>query len=278
MKQADDIKRRYEQARIDTRSGADKAVLEKMKEAYLSESEAKPETVERTFWRNIMKSKLTKFAVAACVVIAVIIGVKQFTGSVNISTVAFADISEAMKNVPWMHQVGRGFERGINGTGEQWIGFEAKIHAGKWANGKVTFSNMKEKKSYTYDPQAKTITILYQDSLPIDLSSPVSLLESMYKMLKEQGAQIITKEAKYDGQKVQLQEISLTYEGQSQIVRLYIQPDSKLLLAAQVKGTDAKGNITMDGEVTFSYPQTGPSDIYDLGVPRDAKIISNLQQ
>jgi hypothetical protein len=181
-----------------------------------------------------------------------------------------------MKNVTWMHQFSKGFEGNISGTAEQWFGFEAGIHVSKGADGGVSFWNLKEKKRYDYDPQNKTITILIQKGeFPIDLSSAASLLESMNKICKEQGAQIVTKEAKYDGQKVQLQEISLMHEGQSQTAKLYIQPDSKLLLAAQVKGTDAKGNVTMYGDVTFSYPQSGPKDIYDLGVPRDAKIIDN---
>jgi outer membrane lipoprotein-sorting protein len=96
MKHADDIKRRYEQARIDTRSGADKAVLEKMKEAYLSESEAKPETVERTFWRNIMKSQITKLAAAAVIILAVIFGIRIFIGGTSI---ALADVLQKVEQV-----------------------------------------------------------------------------------------------------------------------------------------------------------------------------------
>ena len=30
------------------------------------------------------------------------------------------------------------------------------------------------------------------------------------------------------------------------------------------------------GGITFDYPETGPQDIYDLGVPRDAKIVNNM--
>jgi UDP-glucose 6-dehydrogenase len=69
MSQADDIKRRYEQARIDTLDSRDKAVLEKMKEIYLQESKAEPKTAELSVWRIIMKSKITKLAAAAAVVL-----------------------------------------------------------------------------------------------------------------------------------------------------------------------------------------------------------------
>jgi hypothetical protein len=273
MKNADDIKRFMEKASVSSNPKVNKDIFNELADEM---EKTKQAGTSLNMWRIIMKSPITKLAVAACVIIAVIIGIIQFTGPINISTIALADISEAMKNVPWMHQFSKGFEGNVSGTAEQWFGFEAGIHASKWANGRVNFWNLKDERRYDYDPQNKTITILIQKNEPlIDLTSPASLLESMNKICKEQGAQIVTKEAKYDGQKVQLQEISLMHEGQSQTAKLYIQPDSKLLLAAQVKGMDAKGSVTMYGDVTFSYPQTGPSDIYDLGVPRDAKIIEN---
>lgn len=229
-----------------------------------------------------MKSNITKIAAAVVVIIAVIVGVNRFGGSISITAIAFADINEAMKNVPWLYMESRGSERGITGVGEQWIGLESKIHASKYADGKVTVINLNEHKSYKYDPENHTITIdnFNEDYYPLNLSSPVELLESMFKMAKEQGAQFTTSQAKYNGQKVQLQEIIFSGAGpnrdESQHARLYIQADRKLLLAAKVEGKDSKGNITMNGEITFSYPSKGPSDIYDLGVPKDTKIINNI--
>jgi hypothetical protein len=44
-------------------------------------------------------------------------------------------------------------------------------------------------------------------------------------------------------------------------------------LGAEVEGKDADGKIIMGGTATFSYPENGPKDIYDLGVPRDCEII-----
>ncbi len=246
---------------------------------------------EPNIWRIIMKSKITKLAAAAMIIVAIIIGFNQFRGSIDLATIAFADISEAMKNAPWMHNINWGgfesLEKGI--VNELWIGFKTKIQAEKWSDGTVHFCNIKEHKKYEYDPENNSITIyVLEDDLPSyilfswsDLSSPVSFLEYVVKMLKEKNEiEIITKETEYNGQIVQLQEIFPLQRtnkwGESYIIRLYIQPDTKLLLAFQVKGTDSNGNTIMDGEITYSYPQTGPADIYDLGVPRDAKIINKL--
>jgi len=254
--------------------------LERVRES-LTRQMSRQQPKGQKVWRIIMKSKITKLAAAAVVFLAVFIVLNQFGGSIDLATISFADITEAMKNVPWMRMESRGFERGITGLGEQWFGFETKILAGKMADGKLIFWNIKEHKKYEYDPENRTVTIdyAYEDDFPLSLSSPVLLLEGMCKMAEQQGAQIITKSSQYKGQIVQVQEISFSSVGQNNenhIGRLYIQPKTKLLLAAQVKGTDSNGKIIMDAEITFSYPQTGPVDIYDLGVPHDAKIISKL--
>ena len=283
MRPAENIEKLIKNIKIDTNAKVDKAVLNDILETFKQSKTKKSAIPQPNIWRIVMKSRITKLATVAVIIIAVLIGIHQFGGSIDGATIAFADISEAMKNVQWMHIVSRGFEMGITGSGEQWIGFESKIFVSKDAKDKIFFWNIREHRKYEYAPENRTITIdyAYEDDFPLNLSSPVSLLESMHKMLKEQGAQIITKETDYNGQKAQVQEISLSSVGQNNeghILRLYIQPDSKLLLAAQVKGTDSNGNTVIDGKITFSYPQTGPTDIYDLGVPHDAEIISNLPE
>ena len=54
--------------------------------------------------RNIiMKSPITKIAAAAVIVIAVIIGIQPFNGSLNGTTAAYAKVKEKIRNVPWIH-------------------------------------------------------------------------------------------------------------------------------------------------------------------------------
>ncbi len=93
MKQADDIKRIYEQAKIDTISSADKAVLEKMKEVFLEESKAQPEKAEPHAWSKFMKSKMFKVAAAAVIVITSLVCVQFLTG-----TSAYAQVAAELRN------------------------------------------------------------------------------------------------------------------------------------------------------------------------------------
>ena len=288
MRPAENIKKLIKNAPIKTNPAVNEAVLRDLLNE-LDKSEKKPSAaLQPNIWKIIMKSRITQLTTAAVIIIAVIVGISQLDGPVDITTIAFADITEAMNNVPWMQTSGRGLEGKVKGVVEEWTGYETKISASKEDNGKTRFINYKEHKMYRYDPQNNSITIdyCYEDDLPLGTPSPTLLEDSMYmyKMLKEQGAEIITKRGKYMGKEVQIQEISLSSVGQdsagqdnvSYFARLYIKPESKLLYAIESKCTDANGNTVVDGEMTFDYPQTGPADIYDLGVPRDAQIIDKL--
>ena len=90
----------------------------------------KPAPRIQPIWSKIMKSNITKSAAAAIIIIGALTGIYQLTGSIDGASIAFADVIEAMKNVSWMHQTSKGFEGNISGTGEQWIGFESKVHIG----------------------------------------------------------------------------------------------------------------------------------------------------
>lgn len=229
-----------------------------------------------SIWRIVMRSRITRIATAAAIVIAAIIVIHQSGGSVGLTTIAIADISEAMKKVPWMRMTVGGISRTIDGPVELLIGFYAKVSASKDSDGNINFLDYSEHKSFRYDSQNRTLTVdyLYEDDFPEHLSSAFALVESVEKMTQQEGVQVVTREGEYKGQNVQLQEIRM--EGAEHVAQLCIQPDSKLLLAIQAKVTDPNGTETIAGEMTFEYPRAGPDDIYDLGVPRDARIIDKL--
>lgn len=239
---------------------------------------ANTEASKKISWSRIMKSKTAQGAIAAILILGALTGIYQLTGSIDGASIAFADVIEAMKNVPWLHQESRGFQGGVSGTAEQWLGFESKVHAAKWADGKRTFWDIEQNKRYEYDPEVNHITITDTSGteLPFSIASPTLMFETMHKTLVEQGAVVTVESTKYNGRKVQLHQFSLSLTEQKKRLKLYIDPQSKYLIAAEISAEDASGNVLMDGAVTFSYPQTGPTDIYALGISHDTPIVSNL--
>ncbi len=227
-----------------------------------------------------MKSRITKLAAAAVIIIATILIFHQFGGSVGLTTIAFADITDAMKSESWVHIKNSLYSANATGPREMWVSFKSKITAAKMANEQITFINMNEHKGYTYDPNSQSITIdyVYENDFPEYFSSPVSIVENMNEQLEAQGAQTTIRQAKYNGEMVLLQESAISKNNSDHSVSMYIKPDSKLLLCTQVKTTDSEGNSKIVGEITFDYPQSGPVDIYALNVPRDAEIVNNLPE
>jgi len=56
-------------------------------------------------WRIIMKRRITKLAAAAVIIIAVLIGINQFGGSIDGASVAWADVAERFRSVPFFSTV-----------------------------------------------------------------------------------------------------------------------------------------------------------------------------
>ena len=73
-----------------------------------------------------MQSKMTKFATAAVIIVAALIGISQFGGSLDGTSVAFAAVKEAVNKMPLMHRLfdtkGDGQQHGT----ENWYRFDSK--------------------------------------------------------------------------------------------------------------------------------------------------------
>ncbi|HUV41216.1 MAG TPA: hypothetical protein VMW23_05470 [Sedimentisphaerales bacterium] len=67
-------------------------------ESYSTESKDHSQAETVSIWRIIMKSRITKIATAAIIIIAVMIGINQFGGPINMSSAAFAEVVQQVRN------------------------------------------------------------------------------------------------------------------------------------------------------------------------------------
>ena len=236
--------------------------------------------LEPNIWRTIMNNRITKFAAAAVIIIAVLIGINQFGGSINITTVALAQVTENMKKMPWMHLIIKGLDKGKKGTQEKWVSFEGKgIWISKELDGSVIFLDYGKHKNYTYDPVSRTITSSYLHGYvtPEDeLLSPLFMLEFFIKEADKQNAEITRTVGVYQNKDVEINEMQLLLDDRNHKIKLLVDSERALILAGFVKSTDSNNNIVIDAEMQFEYPEHGPANIYDVGVPGSAKLVSNL--
>ncbi|MHC4721605.1 MAG: hypothetical protein ACYS6I_02730 [Planctomycetota bacterium] len=92
MRPAEDIKRLFKKSNVAAGPKVDKRILGDALDRLEKFKKAESASAELSIWRIIMKSKTTKFATAAVVIVAVLIGLDQFGGSGNGTGVVWADV------------------------------------------------------------------------------------------------------------------------------------------------------------------------------------------
>jgi len=86
-------------ARMDQKT-LDDTLLAQEKSKKTSSADTPP-----NIWRIIIKNKMTKFAAAAVIIIAVLIAINQFGGSISLTSVAWADVVEKFRSMPFYNAV-----------------------------------------------------------------------------------------------------------------------------------------------------------------------------
>lgn len=84
---------------IDTNVKMDKAVLDDVLKALENSKKTKSAAIQPNIWRIIMKSKITKLATAAVIIIGILIGIHEFGGSIDEATVAWGAVAEKVEQI-----------------------------------------------------------------------------------------------------------------------------------------------------------------------------------
>jgi len=239
---------------------------------------------ESKIWRKIMNSRTTKLATAAVIIIAVFIVIHQFGGSIE--NVTFAQIRENMRQMPWLHGVAEAKQ--ATGTEmvdirfEAWLSFERQLAVVKESNGKVMFQDDLKHISQAYDPNTETITILSDRGLNWNknLSSVRDVPGVIIKVFEEAGEKVVRETDKYKGKDVLIFRTSALLAVTGQIsddmdmkVEMAVDAERQVVVFITQKAFDKDGKLTEEVNVHFDYPETGPETIYDVGVPKSAKIV-----
>ena len=98
MKPADNINNLFENSKITVGSDVDKKILNKAMIALPRQAKA-----DRNIWSIIMHSKITKPIAAAIIIIAVLTGIYQITGSIDGASVAFGEVLKNSYKVQSFH-------------------------------------------------------------------------------------------------------------------------------------------------------------------------------
>lgn len=254
------------------------------KTAFVRElSPTKPIMVRRLIWRN----RLVKCA-AAAVIVGVAYWAMQFLGIEPDGTtpaLAIGDVLAAMKKAECIHTVMR-FEDGTDpnedevrkrlhaeshGT-EYWDAINPSLSVYKSPDGHLTLGEYEIGRLTTYDPTTNTIVINDKSSIaqPGDYTS---IAEKWLKRIDEQeglGARVESMETTLENHPATLIKVSnCTLGAPNSVLMLYVDPHTRRPIKLYWTTLAPNGSKLW---YLFDYPQTWPTDIYQAGAPRDAKI------
>ena len=244
--------------------------------------------------RIIMKSRIGKLAAAAVIVIAVVGGIYMLEST----SVAIGQVKAAMEKVKWMRVVSE------ESDSEMWLGFKAKIIIVKENDGAVTYTDFGQRQDFQYMPGTQTITVskipnqIYElgPKGPLGmLESPLGVLDDIRKVVEADDGQITNSRGKYEGSDVAIWKFShkepecysLDANGKlvqvpreeygDETITVFIDTMKHLPLGLTTKFVK-NGTLLRETHTKLEYPETGPKDIYDLGVPKSATIVDRTEQ
>jgi hypothetical protein len=267
MKNADDIKRIFEQAVVETNPSKDEKILEKMTAAFNQTHKAQSERIEPNIWRIIMKSKITKLAAAAVIIAAVVIGINRFgiDGSGKVFAAAIDSIKRA-RTFSCIESFEAAKKNGEKYVFEQtWMFKEPDRERHVYLSvmydkyiGQVTITHYGKRQQLELNPIDKT-AILYDISSDYVVNPNTGLVElrhldtSLHDRLLEMsiGAVEDIGSTKLDGKTVRM----FQSRGENWTTTVWVEPRTNLPIQIQIEWPDKHrspvtyASIQIDGEL-----------------------------
>jgi hypothetical protein len=274
------------------------AVLSDLLKELPKTGEQKSALSEPNIWRIIMKNRITKLAAAGVVIVILSAGIYLFTGSGT--SVALGQVKAAMEKIDWVHSSSEGISL------EGWFAFESKVIIEKQEDGTINYFNFRRNRQYFYDPGTETIEIVkivpedvfaagFEDPFFKRYDGPFEFLVDTAKLIRAEGGKFRQITGEYEGKKVVIWELShnnsgycsIDVDGQrvvvpreeygDEMITVFIDAEKHLPLLIKTKFVK-NGKLEYEIQTRLEYPEVGPKDIYDLGVPKSVKVVDKTQQ
>jgi len=218
-----------------------------------------------------MKSPITKLATAAVIIIAVFIVINQFDASIDGSTMAFGQITENMKKMPWLHVLAESAGDKL----EVWFSFERRVMVQKPPDGRIIYQDDLKRTTQIFEPDANTVTISHSttDSLTAMGHSALDFPKSVLKLFDDTSEKVTQEIGKYKEKDVKVFRMRGFIGDMDMEVEMIVDLDENILLLLNQKVFDDAGKIAIEAKGYFDYPENGPNNIYEAGAPTSAKII-----
>ncbi|MHC4395479.1 MAG: hypothetical protein ACYS1A_07460 [Planctomycetota bacterium] len=260
-------------------------ILEKLTGAGAVPEAQKPESI----WRIILKSRITKLAVAAVIIIAVMIGINHFGGSIDVTSVAWGEVRSAFLEQLWVHLI---YDNGE----ESWYNLKTGNHCHKqlytWGDSFV-YINRTDNLRQWYTPEhgqhiREDRPAIYPDDIVPEYEPKTAwerIVGHWEKIAKQNDSSYYEVEIRPDTlNRKNVVRFDIYYidalEQRLLTKQLWANPLTKLPIKIRRKLT-AQQRKDQNREYTtgtFAFPETGPKSIYDLGVSKNLPITKDYDK
>ena len=283
MKPEDKIEKLIGKLQDRTSTELDERTLKDVFSVLEKSTKTQPALKQPNIWRIIKRRPIAKFAAVAVIIIAILIGISQFGDSVDLTTVAWGQIQETMKELPYIHIITKTYSKGNESISQSWINFNEKKVFSIYPGDHLWCWDHNKEREYFYSPNTKKLTICYmREGEASKIDSAYGLIDTIIDKMKKEEAAVSYKKSKLNGEDVIIAEISKKYPDgnmsfnntvvKQQNFKLIVNQKTNLITEGQLDHLDLNDAVISHAELKINYPQKGPKNIYDIGVPKEASI------
>ena len=220
-----------------------------------------------------MKKHWPKLAAVAAVLAVAVFGSWLFQTGPDMASSAYAELIQAVDNiseVEWVHVDIDGFE-----VREGWMSFRPYRQCYATAK-QVIYEDGPSGRQYSYEQSSQTITVelLDGDASMRQKSSFLSFTSTALDTWKQnERAEVLKNHETVEGKDYTIYTVRITKQPKEGLLEVTIDSEAKRVVRVKLAG----GSLPEPIIWRLDYPQTGPADIYALGVPRDAKIVDRTR-
>jgi len=253
------------------------------------EQTARPARIDRRQPERVVplySLSIAKLAVAAAIVIAASAAVWMWFGP-PAGRAAFDKVRLATKQMSWMHAVATRQQGGVVRTTEYWYNFAARRAYALMEDGAVVgWDDGPAQEKLGYSPRLRVLAV---SDLPkaglFGAESAYNLVDAFAVFAARDDVEVQEWTAEREGRGVQAYGIETAARGltvdRQRVARLKItvmtDPETNRVVAADIERHGDGGRLLVREEWAVSYPQSGPGDVYDVGVPRTARVMDMRQ-
>jgi hypothetical protein len=230
---------------------------------------------------SVLRLPAVRLAVAAAVLVAAGAAVWMGAGSGD-AGIGFDRVRLATEDAPWMLAVATKYANGEARTERHWYNFAAgEAYVVYDDEAVVAFDYGPEQVKLAYNPRVKTLTIAELPKAgPFGVESAYNFVQSFAVLAARDDVAVEESSVEYEGRTVKAYGIetgnpSSTIDGRPvSTVRMTVlaDPRTRRIVAAGVEHQGPGGNVLAREDWVMSYPASGPSSVYDVGVPRTARV------